>query len=224
MPSSKLGCRLFAAAVIAVLGACSQDTPDLAKYDYRLAHPLGATPMTAVLVVEIPENPAGMRPSDARRLDVYARDYVLRGDGVLQLVIGADPGDEARARAFAETLVRRLADGAVPAGRIDAKIVTGGDVAPGSAVMRHRQWVANVPECGLWSESSTFDAENANAPNFGCATQRNIALMVANPRDLVEPTEIEPRIGEVGRRVQNLYRAGSVTNSYYLEREVTTDE
>lgn len=50
-----------------------------------------------------------------------------------------------------------------------------------------------VPACGeqgtaAWPASIGYEAINTPTSNFGCATQRNLGLMIARPRDLVEPT------------------------------------
>jgi len=42
-------------------------------------------------------------------------------------------------------------------------------------------------ECGKWDSDLAHTPENKNYSNFGCATQSNLATMVANPADLVGP-------------------------------------
>jgi pilus assembly protein CpaD len=52
--------------------------------------------------------------------------------------------------------------------------------------------IADAGPCGLWPDDvgPSYDpkhAENREYYNFGCATQRNLASMVENPADLVQP-------------------------------------
>lgn len=47
------------------------------------------------------------------------------------------------------------------------------------------RYVVTPPRCGDWSQPSTDNYGNASMPNFGCATQATLGLMVANPRDLI---------------------------------------
>ena len=52
--------------------------------------------------------------------------------------------------------------------------------------------VAEAGPCGLWPDDlgpsyDTKHFENKQYYNFGCATQRNLAAMVAEPADLVQP-------------------------------------
>lgn len=44
---------------------------------------------------------------------------------------------------------------------------------------------ATVPGCPNWSSNSDFNPANGLSSNYGCATNSNLAAMVANPEDLV---------------------------------------
>ena len=55
-------------------------------------------------------------------------------------------------------------------------------------------YVATPPNCPDFTKSSSEDHDNYPPSNWGCATQTDLSLMVANPRDLVigrEPS-LEP--------------------------------
>lgn len=47
------------------------------------------------------------------------------------------------------------------------------------------RYVVTPPLCGDWSQPSTGNYGNMNLPDFGCSSQANLGLMVANPRDLI---------------------------------------
>lgn len=44
---------------------------------------------------------------------------------------------------------------------------------------------ASVPSCNNWTEKSELNYNNATYPNYGCAINGNLAIMVANPEDLI---------------------------------------
>lgn len=69
-----------------------------------------------------------------------------------------------------------LTDGAPP---------TEGYISPGQARVVISRTVASVPGCPDWSAKSDANYNNATYPNYGCATNANMAAMVANPEDLV---------------------------------------
>jgi pilus assembly protein CpaD len=73
--------------------------------------------------------------------------------------------------------------------------------------------VAKAPDCPDWSENLARDPQNMPWPNMGCATQRNLAMSVADPNDLVEPRGETPRPGERRDVVWGKYVNGQVTIS-----------
>jgi pilus assembly protein CpaD len=48
-------------------------------------------------------------------------------------------------------------------------------------------------------------------PNFGCATQHNLAAMVADPRDLVAPRRVDAADAQRRMTVLDKYRKGQTT-------------
>src|SRR5690606_28670750 len=45
---------------------------------------------------------------------------------------------------------------------------------------------AYVPGCPDWSSKSSINFNNATSSNYGCATNSNLAAMVADPNDLIK--------------------------------------
>ena len=64
--------------------------------------------------------------------------------------------------------------------------VTSGYVQPGYARVVLTRSTASVPGCPDWSAKSDMNYNNATSPGYGCATNINLAAMVANPQDLIE--------------------------------------
>jgi pilus assembly protein CpaD len=48
---------------------------------------------------------------------------------------------------------------------------------------------AQVPGCPNWNLPSNPNYDNSSMSNFGCGVNSNIAMMVANPEDLVHGRE-----------------------------------
>lgn len=63
--------------------------------------------------------------------------------------------------------------------------VTQGRVSPGSLRVIVSRSGAYVPDCPNWERQTFPDFENSTASNFGCATNSNLAALIANPDDLV---------------------------------------
>ena len=63
--------------------------------------------------------------------------------------------------------------------------VTAGRTGPGQARVVITRTSAAVPGCPDWSHTDESNELNSTNPNYGCATNSNLAAMVANPEDLV---------------------------------------
>lgn len=68
----------------------------------------------------------------------------------------------------------------------DAVPVTTGAVPPGSLRVVITRASAHVPGCPDWSSKSSINFNNATSSNYGCATNSNLAAMVADPNDLIK--------------------------------------
>jgi len=81
------------------------------------------------------------------------------------------------------------------------------------------QTVAKPPECGKWPENVGRNDRNDTYHNFGCAQQKNIAAMVANPRDLLGPRPLDPRPSERGAVQWEKFIQGEPTGATRSEEE-----
>ncbi len=70
------------------------------------------------------------------------------------------------------------------------------------------RYVAIPPSCPDWSGSSNSGINNAPSSNFGCATARNLSLMVAHPRDLIQGRTLEPAQAVRFHKSLESYRQG----------------
>ena len=72
---------------------------------------------------------------------------------------------------------------------------------------------AQGPQCGRKWKSMTSTASNDVNSNFGCAITANMAAMVDNPADLVDPRPTQPADAARRMTVLDNYRKGAVTSS-----------
>ena len=66
--------------------------------------------------------------------------------------------------------------------------VTRAPRVPGTIRVVVSRLSAAVPQCPDWSRDSTNDFATNTSSNYGCAMNRNLAAMVANPADLIHGT------------------------------------
>ena len=93
-----------------------------------------------------------------------------------------------------------------------------------SIKLNYAKIVADAGPCGLWPHDlgPAFDRvyiENHSYWNLGCAHQRNLAAMVDNPADLVQPRSEVPPYG--GRRtiVLDKYHRGESSATQYPDAD-----
>ena len=67
----------------------------------------------------------------------------------------------------------------------DERPVTAAPVAPGTVRVVISRMQASVPGCPDWSRNSSQEYDSNTSSNYGCATNANLAAMIANPEDLV---------------------------------------
>jgi pilus assembly protein CpaD len=211
------------------LGACSHTDDVLTASvpdDYRLRHPIAIQEADRSVVIFVGHARGGL--SASQRADVMAlgQTWLREGTGA----ISADlPVDTPNARAAADSF------------REIQALLTSAGVPPRGIAVRHyhpedpRQMATirlNYPKisavagpCGLWPDDIGPSIKNKgyfeNKPyyNFGCASQRNLASMVDNPSDLVQPSP--ETVAYTTRRTNSFekYRKGTPTTTVYPEAE-----
>lgn len=67
----------------------------------------------------------------------------------------------------------------------DTAPLTAGEILPSNVRVVVSRIKATVPNCPDWSRASQPDMTGHASSNYGCATNSNLAAMVANPEDLV---------------------------------------
>ncbi|NJS38449.1 MAG: hypothetical protein HC783_04860 [Rhodobacteraceae bacterium] len=68
----------------------------------------------------------------------------------------------------------------------DAVPVTSGAVAAGNLRITLTRATARVDGCPNWATRSSSSDKNATSSNYGCATNANMAAMIADPNDLIK--------------------------------------
>lgn len=76
---------------------------------------------------------------------------------------------------------------------------------------------AHVPGCPDWSTRSSINFNNATSANYGCATNSNIAAMVADPNDLIKGARNEAYDPSTATRAIKTYREKTPTGAGSLQ-------
>jgi pilus assembly protein CpaD len=80
---------------------------------------------------------------------------------------------------------------------------------------------ASVPGCPVWSGRDIAPLNNTSS-NYGCATNSNLAAMVANPNDLIQGQDGTVSGASTAGRAIRTYREVQPTGRQGLQQTTTT--
>ena len=96
---------------------------------------------------------------------------------------------------------------------IQAQSATDPELAADTIRVHADRTVVAAPSCPDWSKAEADEPNNLPSSNYGCATEANLAAMIANPADLVKPKTDGKGDGVAVARGVELYRAGNLSKT-----------
>jgi pilus assembly protein CpaD len=212
------------------LGACTSTTGEVVTAsvpnDYRLRHPIAIQEADRSVVIFVGHARGGLSPSQRADVMGLAQTWVREGTGAIVADVPVDtPNSRAAANSFREVRAL-LAAGGVPSRGITLRHYHPDDPRTLATIRLSYPRIAAVAgPCGLWPEdlgpSTLNNSYNENKPyyNFGCANQRNLAAMIDNPSDLVQPRPETPAYTARRTAAFEKYRKGESTTTSYPEAD-----
>ena len=213
-----------------VLGACTHTdeavTTASIPDDYRLRHPIAIQEADRSVVIFVGRARGGL--SAEQRADVMglAQTWLHEGTGAIVAdVPTGTPNARAAESAFREAQAMLSAAGVPPNGVTVHHYHPNNPRQLATVRLSYPRISATAGPCGLWPDDlgpSIKDRgyiENKPYYNFGCAFQRNMAAMVEQPSDLLQPRPETPAY--TARRTEGFdkYRKGTSTSTIYPEAE-----
>jgi pilus assembly protein CpaD len=211
-----------AVSFAALLAGCYQPRVPQNTYpvDYRDRHPITLTEGEHTVQVFVSRNRGGLTPS--QRADVLAFAQAWRHDamsGVIVDVPWGGPTDRAATDSLREIHSIFAASG-IPRRAVLVRRYKSPDTSLVSIKLNYSKVTAHAGPCGLWPNdlgpaAGAEYTDNRQYWNFGCATQRNLASMVANPADLVQPRGETPAYTAQRSIMMDKYRQGQNPSATY---------
>jgi pilus assembly protein CpaD len=182
------GCALF-------LCGCNTDQrvagPPDPPTDYRLRHPITMQESDHSIELFIGSNRGELTPTQRAQVLSFGLGWKREATGgiVIARPVGSS-NEQASADAMREIGSILAASGMPPQSIMMRTYPAQSSVA--TVRISYPKITAQAGPCGIWPEDigpSMTRSHDENRPywNFGCATQRNLAAMVAEPADLVQP-------------------------------------
>jgi pilus assembly protein CpaD len=181
--------------------------------DYRLRHPISITEKERTFQLFIGANRGSLTPAQRAELLAFAQSWKDEATGgvIIDLPVGSS-NTRSAAEALAEIESIVGASG-VPQQSIAVRNYRVSPRTFATVRVSYPRIAAQAGPCGLWPEDMGPSLhrdyfENQPQWNMGCAAQRNLAAMVADPADLVQPrTDDTPAYTMRRTDVMEQYRA-----------------
>lgn len=202
--------RAFFLAALLGLGACESAVVQ----DYRLRHPVTVTAESHSQTLSLNEGFDRFIPERDEPLARFLGHYLDYGSGPLTIFVPVAAFETERGQMMLGNLQDRLlAAGLLPA-QMDWQRAANAN--PSQATLRFILNRVRAPACVGDQTVGHRTYNNETVDNFGCAQQRNIAVMAADPGDLVrmrqnnQPAAMD---GAQAQRIIGQWRAGKTTES-----------
>jgi len=231
-PNLKRTLRIAAALLgaSAALGACTHTDQDTVTgsipNDYRLRHPIVVQEANRTTEVFVGTGRGGL--TSAQRSDIAGLAETWLREGTGGIIIDM-PVNTPNARVAADSLreIRNiLAAAGVPPHGVTIRNYRPTDPRQFATIrVNYPRIRADAGPCGVWPEDLGPSVKNKgyleNRPyyNLGCASQRNLAAMVDNPSDLVQPRAETPAYTPRRNVAFDKYRKGNTTTTTYPEAD-----
>jgi pilus assembly protein CpaD len=198
------GCAALAALALAACAAPENGPEDNLPLAERF--PIAVEPHMEALRLAYDGQRGNLDEASRAELARFARDYLENGSGAIAIA------PSRRYPAATGYVTDRLVEIGVPRNRIMIAAAPSSN-AGDDVNVSYIRYQAHAEACGDWSVNLGSTSANKVSPNLGCATQHNLAAMVADPRDLVSPKPMDPDDTKRRLTVLDKYRKGEVTTA-----------
>ncbi len=216
--------RLLAAAgCVTMLAGCNtaREATGSVPTDYRHRHPIVIKEGARTVELFIGNRRGGLNAAQRADVLAFARAWRSEATGGILIDLPSGTGNQ-HAAANALTEVRSLLTAAgVPPRGVDVRPYRPQDPSKLATLKLHYPKIlAQAGPCGLWPHDlgptmERHHFENREYYNLGCANQHNLAAMVDNPADLVQPRGEAPAYTPRRTTVLDKYSKGEATATNY---------
>jgi pilus assembly protein CpaD len=214
----------------AMLGACTHTSDEITtssiQSDYRQRHPIVVQEADKSIEVFVGTGRGGLTAPQRTDVTAYAQTWMQEGTGPLVIEVPASTPNARAAQQSLHDIQAIVSSVGLPARGVTVRRYTPADPRQFATIkLSYPRVTADAGPCGLWPENLGPTLKNDiyqnNRPywNLGCATQRNMAAMVANPADLVQPRPESPSYTQRRSDVLGKYTKGEATATKYPDAD-----
>ena len=205
--------------VLLVVGSCAVNDPEIAWKLPGDRHKISVTETSERLHLVLDRNDSGLSLTQKSAIKGFVHSWRNNGHGPIGLSI-PDSSKNAHIAVTAAAQTREI----LYAEGLDWQQIVGGNYrADGQSkppvILSFRKYIATAQNCNASQQNLAINFSNKPTANFGCAVAANMAAMIADPYDLVDPKAMDAVIAERRIVTYEKYILGETTG---VER--TSDE
>ena len=192
--------------------------------DYHLRHPIAIQEADRSIVVFVGRGRGGLSASQRTDVMGLAQTWLREGTGAISIDLPVNTPNARAAEDSLREIQATFSAAGVPPRAVNVRQYRPEDPRHMAAIRLNYPRISAVAgPCGLWPEDLGPSINNKsyfdNKPyyNYGCANQRNLAAMVDNPADLVQPRPETPAYTARRSTAFEKYRKGISSATNYPE-------
>lgn len=237
LPGRRVLPAVALAATVLAVAACNKtpqyDVTASIPSDYRERHPIRLTENDHTVHLLVGTGTGVLTAEQRAQVASMASSWRQEATGHLLIETPRGTANTRTAAYAAREAQSILRASGVPPRAIIAKSYDAEPSALGPVRLGYLRIEAEAGPCGLWPEDLGAslrpsltrvhaNIQNQTYYNFGCSTQQNLAAMVANPEDLVQPRASTPPYAARRQTVIEKYRKGENPSGQYETKEAET--
>jgi pilus assembly protein CpaD len=191
----------------------------------EMKHPIVVEKQEEVMNIAVPSQGFTLSPNDEMRLKNFARKFGYGSNSNITVSIPVGSVNATTARIAAKKVSDVVEQTGVARDRIIIKTFNAipGDVP--DITVAYESFVAKAPECkNMWDTNLANAYHNTTWKGLGCATQSNLAEMIANPQDLIEMRAMGDGYGARRADIFDKYVQGTSTSASRESSETATSQ
>lgn len=182
--------------------------------DYRHNHPIAVEEMIDSMDVPVGQDTQRLTGAMSANVAGFGRKFVDSGSSLIAVVAPSGSPNQVAAALVAVQVEDALRGAGVPGRSIEYRVYRAGPEERNAPVrIAFNRITAHTEPCGPWQDQTSKVGENRHHSSFGCATQQNLAAMVASPLDLLYPRGMTPADATRRADVLEKYRTGAAFSS-----------
>jgi len=191
--------------------------------DYRHNHPIAVEEMIDSMDVPVGQDTQRLNGGMAAAVAGFGQKFVASGSSLIAVVAPSGSPNQVAAALVAVQVEDALRQSGVPGRAIEYRVYRAGPEERNAPIrVAFNRITAHSAPCGPWPDQVSENGQNRHYAAFGCASQQNLAAMVASPLDLLYPRGMTPADATRRATVLEKYRNGEAFTAD-LSREPTND-